>query len=135
MDEASFDRLFNINVRGAYFTIKYGAPMIPDGGAIILLASVAGSTGVASTSVYSASKAALPVARPHACRGTRAAQHPVNTVSPGPIETPLQAKLGMPEEQLLGLKEFLKAKWRSAASGHRRKWQPRSFSWLPTPHS
>ncbi|MEI9985306.1 MAG: SDR family oxidoreductase [Aliidongia sp.] len=109
VDEASFDRLFNINVRGAYFTIKYGAPMIPDGGAIILLASVAGSTGVASTSVYSASKAALrslgrTLAAELAPRNIR-----VNTVSPGPIETPLQAKLGMPEEQLLGLKEFLKA--------------------------
>src|ERR1700722_7138053 len=45
VDEAFFDRQFNINVRGAYFVIKHAAPVIPDGGAIVLTASTAASSG------------------------------------------------------------------------------------------
>ena len=59
VDEAFFDRQFNINVRGAYFIIKHAAPVIPDRGAIVLTASTAASSGLAGASVYSATKAAL----------------------------------------------------------------------------
>ena len=45
VDEAFFDAQFNVNVRGAYFLMKHAAPVISDGGAVILTASVAGSQG------------------------------------------------------------------------------------------
>ena len=59
VDEAFFDTQFNVNVRGAYFVIKHAAPVIADGGAIILTASTAASSGGAGMSVYSATKAAV----------------------------------------------------------------------------
>ena len=59
VDEAFFDREFGVNVRGAYFLLKHAAPAIPDGGAVILTASTAASSGGAGMSVYSATKAAL----------------------------------------------------------------------------
>jgi len=101
-DEAIFDAQFNINVRGAYFVVKHAAPVIPKGGAIILTASTAASSGGLNMSVYAATKAALrsfgrTLAAELAPRGIR-----VNTVSPGPIETPIFGKTGLSKEQIDG---------------------------------
>jgi NAD(P)-dependent dehydrogenase (short-subunit alcohol dehydrogenase family) len=83
-DEAHFDLMFNINVRGLYFVIKHAAPVIADGGAILLTGSVAGARGRAGMSVYSATKAAMrsfarTLAAEFAPRNIR-----VNIISPGP---------------------------------------------------
>lgn len=98
VDEAFYDKIFNINVRGAFFTIKHAAPIIPDGGAIVLTSSVSGSTGAAGMVVYSATKAAVrslgrTLAAELAPRNIR-----VNTVSPGYIDTPIIAKLLTPDQ-------------------------------------
>jgi len=110
VDEAFFDNQFNINVRGAYFLLKHAAPVIADGGAIILTASTAASLGGAGMSVYAATKAALrsfgrTLAAELAPRNIR-----VNTVSPGPIETPIFGKSGLSQEQIDGFIEGAKAR-------------------------
>lgn len=98
VDEDFFDAQFNTNVRGAYFLVKHAAPVVADGGSIILTASVAGSTGgLPGASVYGATKAALrsfgrTLAKELSPRGIR-----VNTISPGPIDTPIFAKNGYPQ--------------------------------------
>jgi len=102
VDEAFFDAEFNINVRGAYFMVKHALPVIPDGGTIILTASTAASSGGANMSVYAATKPALrsfgrTLAAELAPRNIR-----VNTVSPGPIETPIFGKTGLAAEQIDG---------------------------------
>jgi NAD(P)-dependent dehydrogenase (short-subunit alcohol dehydrogenase family) len=107
VDEDSFDRQFNINVRGAFFIIKYSAAIMPDHSAIILNSSNAASQGWAGLSVYSASKAALrsiglALAAELAPRNIR-----VNTLSPGPIETPFLSKTGMTSEQVQGFKDMI----------------------------
>jgi len=43
--EEHFDKLFETNVKGLLFTVQKALPLIPDGGSIILNASVAASTG------------------------------------------------------------------------------------------
>jgi NAD(P)-dependent dehydrogenase (short-subunit alcohol dehydrogenase family) len=110
VDEAFFDNQFNVNVRGAYFVLKHAAPVIPDGGAIILTASTAASQGGVGMSVYAATKAALrsfgrSLAAELAPRNIR-----VNTVSPGPIETPIFGKSGLSQEQIDGFIEGAKAR-------------------------
>src|SRR6202023_1929358 len=57
--EEQFDRMFDINVKGLLFTVQKALPLIPDGGSIILNASIVGSKGMEAFSVYSASKAAV----------------------------------------------------------------------------
>jgi NAD(P)-dependent dehydrogenase (short-subunit alcohol dehydrogenase family) len=91
-----FDEMFNINVRGAFFTVQHAVPLMPDGSAILLMASVAASKGNATASIYSASKAAVrsfgrTLAGDLLSRNIR-----VNTISPGPIETPILGKTGAP---------------------------------------
>jgi NAD(P)-dependent dehydrogenase (short-subunit alcohol dehydrogenase family) len=103
VDEAFFDALFRINVRGAYFVIKHAVEIMPDGGSIILTSSISGALGVAGQTVYGATKAAVrsfgrTFARELASRRIR-----VNTISPGPIETPGLGKAGMQPGQMASI--------------------------------
>src|SRR5580693_4012952 len=56
--EELYDSIFDINVKGLLFTVQKALPLMPDGAAIILCASIVASKGLAGNSVYSASKAA-----------------------------------------------------------------------------
>jgi NAD(P)-dependent dehydrogenase (short-subunit alcohol dehydrogenase family) len=98
--EKLYDENFDINIKGAYFTIQKALPLLNDGASIILNTSVADSTGRPGASAYAATKAALrSVARTAASelagRGIR-----VNTVAPGPIATPILERTGLPKEAL-----------------------------------
>ena len=109
VDEAMFDLLFDINVRGAFFLLKHAMPVLSDGGSVILTSSVAGVSGQGGMSIYAATKAALrsfgrTFAAELAPRRIR-----VNTISPGPIETPIVGKAGLPPEQLGGMMEQILA--------------------------
>src|ERR1700712_6094993 len=65
VDEAFYDSQFDINVKGAFFLIKHAIPIIPDGGAIILTASVAGANGgLGTSSIYGSAKTAPRLFRP-----------------------------------------------------------------------
>jgi NAD(P)-dependent dehydrogenase (short-subunit alcohol dehydrogenase family) len=95
--ESHFDKLFNVNVKGAYFTVKALEPLLADGASVILTTSVGNEMGMLGTSVYSATKAAVrSFARTLSAelvgRGIR-----VNAVSPGPIATPIFGRMGLPE--------------------------------------
>ncbi len=59
MTEEHFDKLFNINVKGALFTVQKALPLLNDGGSIILTGSVAGVKGTPAFGVYGATKAAI----------------------------------------------------------------------------
>ncbi|WP_437859677.1 SDR family NAD(P)-dependent oxidoreductase [Sorangium sp. So ce363] len=84
-----FDRTFNVNARGTFFTVQKALPLLRSGGAIVLVSSAAHLKGIPVYTTYSASKAAMrSFARSWAAelkdRGIR-----VNTLSPGPIDTPI----------------------------------------------
>lgn len=100
VDENLWDQTFNVNVKGAYFTIQALLPLLNEGAAIILNGSINAHIGMPNSSVYAASKAALisfakTLSAELVGRGIR-----VNVVSPGPVTTPLYGKLGVPAEQL-----------------------------------
>ena len=86
--EELYDSIFNVNVKGVLFTVQKALPLMPDGGSIILNASVVGSKGLSSNSVYSATKASI---RSFARTWTTDLKHRairVNAISPGTIDTP-----------------------------------------------
>jgi len=86
--EAEYDRQFDINVKGTFFTVQKALPLLPDGAAIILMASIVGSKGGESGTVYSATKAAIRSLARTLTTDLKARRIRVNAVSPGPIETP-----------------------------------------------
>jgi NAD(P)-dependent dehydrogenase (short-subunit alcohol dehydrogenase family) len=88
ISEASFDKVFDINVKGTLFTVQKALPLMHAGGSIILNGSTAGSKGTAAFSVYNATKAAVRnFARSWALdlEGTGIR---VNVLSPGGTVTP-----------------------------------------------
>jgi NAD(P)-dependent dehydrogenase (short-subunit alcohol dehydrogenase family) len=107
ISEASFDDVFDVNVKGTLFTVQKALPLMQAGGSIILTGSTTGVTGTAAFSVYSASKAAIRnFARSWAVdlKGTGIR---VNVLSPGPTATPGLinglARTGMKDELVGGL--------------------------------
>lgn len=109
VDENLWDQTFNVNVKGAYFTIQALLPILNEGAAIILNGSINAHIGMPNSSVYAASKAALisfakTLSAELIGRGIR-----VNVVSPGPVSTPLYGKLGVPAEQLNKLAQQIQA--------------------------
>ena len=97
MTEEVYDEVFAANAKGAYFTVQKLAPMIREGGSVVLTTAVANVKGLPMISAYAASKAALrsmarSLARELAPRGIR-----VNAVTPGPMDTGILEKV-MPRQ-------------------------------------
>jgi NAD(P)-dependent dehydrogenase (short-subunit alcohol dehydrogenase family) len=85
----TFDKQFNLNTRGAYFTVQKALPLLADKASIILSGSAAWQMGIPGFGAYSATKATLVSfvrtwAAELAGRGIRA-----NVISPGPTDTPM----------------------------------------------
>ncbi len=90
--EAVYDEMFNLNAKGPFFAVQRLAPLMRQGGAVVLTTSIANVKGMPAIAAYGAAKAALrSFARVFAAellpRGIR-----VNAVSPGPIDTPIIGK-------------------------------------------
>ncbi|HWX78393.1 MAG TPA: glucose 1-dehydrogenase [Candidatus Acidoferrales bacterium] len=86
--EEFYDSIFNINVKGLLFTVQKALPLLPDGASIILNASIVASKGFSSTSVYSASKAAVRSLARTWTTDLKERRIRVNAVSPGSTDTP-----------------------------------------------
>ena len=99
--EAFYDNMMNINQKGVFFTIQKFLPVLNDNASIVLIsASGSKSAGPAGASVYYSTRAAInsmvrSLSVELAPRGIR-----INAILPGPIETPIFKKTGMPEEAL-----------------------------------
>jgi NAD(P)-dependent dehydrogenase (short-subunit alcohol dehydrogenase family) len=85
-------------VKGVLFTVQKALPLIPDGGSIILNASIVGIKGLPANSVYSATKAAIRSFARTWTTDLKARHIRVNAVSPGATDTPgLNELLGSSE--------------------------------------
>lgn len=105
-DEGHFDRIFDINVKGLFFTVQKALPLLKDGASVILNASSAAHTGMDNFSVYSASKAAVRSFARTWTLDLKARHIRVNAISPGPIDTPIFGKIdGLTQEQIDGFKQ------------------------------
>ncbi len=109
MTPKHFDDMFNVNVRGVYFQLQSLLALLANPSAVVFNASVVAELGFATTSIYSATKAAVvslgkSLAVELAPRGIR-----INTLSPGPISTPIYGKLGMPADAQKGFEDSMAA--------------------------
>jgi NAD(P)-dependent dehydrogenase (short-subunit alcohol dehydrogenase family) len=93
--EQVYDTNFDINAKGAFFTIQKAIPFLNDGASIILNTSVAGQKGFGTAGSYAATKAALRSFARTAASELVGRNIRVNTVAPGPIETPIFGRLGL----------------------------------------
>jgi NAD(P)-dependent dehydrogenase (short-subunit alcohol dehydrogenase family) len=101
--EEIFDSNMDINFKGAYFTIQKLLPLVADGSSIILNSTIILHSGMETTTAYAASKGAVLSFCKTLAIELAGRQIRVNSISPGPINTPIYSKMGMPEEVL---KEF-----------------------------
>jgi len=102
-----FDELFNVLVKGVFFTTQSLLPLMKEGSAIILNTSVVTLYGSQYASVYSAAKSAVAsfiktFAAECTSKGIR-----VNGVSPGYTESNGFEKTGMSTEQIEGIKQSI----------------------------
>lgn len=100
LDEETYDWHFDTNLKGQVFLLQKVLPLLGRGSSIVLTSSAGSDRGTPGMAVYVATKGAqLSLMRTLAVelapRGIR-----VNAVSPGPIETPMMTKLGMPADKL-----------------------------------
>lgn len=98
VSEAEYDAQFAVNARGVFFGVQKIAPLLRDGGSIIVTGSLASEKVLDGHAVYAGSKAALGAfarswALEFAPRRIR-----VNVLSPGPTETAILGKLGIAPE-------------------------------------
>lgn len=91
--EQFYDSIFDVNVKGLLFTVQKALPLLPDGASIILNASIAGSKGLPTYSVYSATKAAVRSFARTWTTDLKDRRIRVNAISPGSIDTPAATDL------------------------------------------
>lgn len=103
-DADKVDDVFAINVRGPWLMVQALTPHLKDGASIINIGSIAGARGGAATGVYGATKAALALMTKALVPTLAGRQIRVNTVSPGPIETPAWGKTGLPDDVIAQVK-------------------------------
>jgi len=102
-----WDEIHNVNLRGCFFAVQAALPLMPGPGAIVITGSIGSVAAVPGNVIYAAAKAGLrAVARTLAAeligQGIR-----VNMVSPGPTETPIINRSGLPPEAVPGLRDMM----------------------------
>lgn len=100
LTEAIYDEVYNINVKGPIFTVNEALSELNEGASIIFNTSVVNLKGFPAMGAYASSKAALrsftrTMAAELGGKGIR-----VNSIAPGPIDTPIYGKHNMPQEEI-----------------------------------
>lgn len=99
VSEAEYDALFAVNTRGVFFGVQKMVPIMRDGGAIVLTGSLASEKVLDGHAVYAGTKAAIGAFARNWAIELKARGIRVNVLSPGPTDTAILDKLGIPPEQ------------------------------------
>ncbi|WP_299889771.1 SDR family NAD(P)-dependent oxidoreductase [uncultured Lacinutrix sp.] len=96
--ESHYNEIFDINVKGPILAVKEALPHINDGGSILFTNSIVHQKGFDGLGVYSASKGALRAYSRVLTSEVKSRGIRVNSIAPGPIDTPIYGKMGLPED-------------------------------------
>lgn len=106
--ESDYDRTFDINVKGVFYTVQTLLPLLKDGAAVVLTSSICSSNGMAELSAYNASKAAVRSFARTWTNDLRGRKIRVNALSPGFTLTPLMNNsLKLNAAQIDSMKEYV----------------------------
>ncbi|GAA3607934.1 glucose 1-dehydrogenase [Flavivirga amylovorans] len=100
IDEHHYNDVFNTNVKGPILATKEALPHLNDGGTILFTGSIVNQKAFDGFGVYSASKGALRAYSKVLTSEVKSRGIRVNTIAPGPIDTPIYGKMGLPEDVL-----------------------------------
>ncbi|MGW3031732.1 SDR family NAD(P)-dependent oxidoreductase [Streptomyces sp. NPDC001178] len=95
-DEDAFDALFDINVKGTFFTLQKALPLLSEGASVVITVGAGEGVGAATTA---AKGALLPLIRSLALE-LAPRRIRVNAVSPGLINTPAFSRMGISQEMI-----------------------------------
>lgn len=97
--EESFDKVFQTNVKGVFFSVQKLLPLLRDGASLILVGSTASHRASGGYSVYAGTKAAVRAFGRNWALELKDRRIRVNVISPGPTVTPMVDGLGLSEQQ------------------------------------
>ncbi len=87
--EEMFDKVIDINFKGAFFTVQKALPILNNGASVILVSSTVNEKGIPNHAAYSASKAAIRSLARSFSADLLDRKIRVNSLTPGPIDTPV----------------------------------------------
>lgn len=90
-----YDQQFATNTRAVFFGVTKALPFMRDGGSVILTSSMATDKVIENHAVYAGTKAAIEAFARAWALEFMARRIRVNVLSPGPVDTPILAKLGI----------------------------------------
>lgn len=96
--EEHYNHVFDINVKGPILATKAALPNINDGGTILFTNSIVKQKGFDNLGIYSASKGALRAFQRVLTSEVKSRGIRVNSIAPGPIDTPIYGKMGLPDD-------------------------------------
>lgn len=110
VSEEQFDAMVGVNIKGVFFTIQQALPLFNEQASIIVTTSIVNQMGTPGFSVYGACKSALrslvqTLGLELIGRGIR-----INAISPGPIDTPIFDRFGLPAAVAQTVKEDIACK-------------------------
>lgn len=108
--EKTFDKVMDINFKGAIFTIEKFIPLLSEGSSVISLSSISAFITFAGTAIYAASKAALNAYTRTAAIELAPRKIRVNVITPGVVSTGLSSKAGFQDDTLKNMNTFLESK-------------------------
>lgn len=107
--EADFDAQFNTNVKGSFFTLQKLMPYLANGASVLFTSSNAAHLSNINISAYSATKSAVNTIARVAANELAERKIRVNVVTPGPTDTGVLSKVGMPKDVENQVKEKIVA--------------------------
>lgn len=104
-DAGKFDELMAINVRGPFLQLQALKPLMNDGGAVILISSIVARKAGDAVAAYGSSKGAITLFGKALVKTFAEVGVRVNTVSPGPIDTPAWTKTGLSDDVIAAVRK------------------------------
>ncbi len=106
VSEGFWDGIHDVNLKGAFFAMQAAAPLMRDGGSIVVTGSIGSVAAVPGNVAYAAAKAGLRAVARIVGKELLPRRIRVNMVSPGPTDTEI-FKRDATAEEIQGMRDML----------------------------